>query len=601
MKGLWGRHSGDSDEEDAGLCEEGEAQGGECVRTPNGGEVITLACGHLAGYTVAHFYNTQLASALAARDEHQRRLQAAQPGRTFVAPRPVLSDALFAPTRESAEYAAAPRAVFVDLHGACFAPSVHPVAAAPHIDRTLGATVPPSAQRVFAAWSGRVTALSGLPPALAARDPETAAYVRNILAAAAASTTTTTATTTATTGGARPVAPVASAGSGAAVSAVLQRPESWGDVLGCGVFPESLCEVRGVTHGADAWGAWDDAADATASSTRGVRAAVREAVRRHAERCDRVCGLQLVADADSAFAAVAEALLADIRDEYARSTPVVALGTAALLAPTPAALADVPPTASASSSSLQRATRLAQRRLCCALAAATWAEHADLVVPLSAGLGPATVAPRSDERACLERAAVFALALHGLARPYATPPPECGAAPAGTLADVVATFQPARFASTVVSTRDAACADASPRYAVRTLTPFASDRARAPQEQEQERAYAVCAARFGAAVRECAVAPAARTRLWDVAGAVAVPASMQGVCAPAAVGALALAAETRADAAAAACLAGLAGALQPYRRGAARPVGFEQMGGRTVADLDNALQDLCAAQKYVLQ
>ena len=585
MKGLWGRGGGESDEEDEGAGAEGE-----CVRALNAGEVITLACGHHAGYTVAHFYNAQLAAALAARDAHVRRLQAAQPGRTFVPPRPVLSDALFAPTRESAEYAAAPRAVFVDLHGACFAPSVHPVAAAPHVDRTVGtagaSVVPPAAPRVFAAWSGRVAALSGLPPALAARDPETAAYVRRILAAA----------TTSPASGNSPSSSNSnnSTSTTSTVSDVLRRPESWGDVLGCGVFPESLCEVRGVTHGAGAWGAWDDAADAVASSARGVRAAVREAVRRHAERCDRVCGLQLVADMDCAFGAVAAALLADVRDEYARSTPVVALGTAALLAPTAAALADVPPSAAAAAP-LRRAAALAQRRLCSALAAASWAEHADLVVPLAA---PGPTAARSDERACLERAAGFALALHGLARPYATPPPECGSTStaADSLADVVATFQPAPFATSVVRTRPA---DAPARYDVRALTPFASE---CPGQQEKQEAYAVRAARFGAAVRECAVGRGrARTRLWDVDGAFVVPASLQGVCAAADVGALALAAETRADGAAAACLAGLARTLEPYRRGAARPVGFEQMGGCTLADLDNALQDLCAAQKRVLQ
>lgn len=586
MKGLWRRQGGESDEEDEDERLFGE-EGGECERTPNGGEVITLACGHHAGYTVAHFYNAQLASALAARDEHHRRAQAAQPGRTLVAPPPELADALFAPTRVSAEFGAAPRAVFVDLHGACFAPSVHPVAAVPSAHSTTATS------RVFAAWSGRVTALSGLPPAVAARDPETAAYVRSILAAAAASSGTSSGAPSGTTTPAK--APVHASGS---VSDVLRRPESWGDVLACGVFPESLCEVRGVTHGAGAWGAWDDAADAVASSARGVRAAVREAVRRHAERCDRVCGVQLVADADCAFAAVAEALLADIRDDYGRSTPVVVFGTAALLAPDAAALADVP-TATSSSAAV---TALAQRRLCSALAAAAWAEHADLVVPLSAAPPPpqpgATSGMRSDERACLERAAVFALAMHGFARPYATPPSECtpGMNP-GTLADVVTALQPARFVSTVVRTRDAASQSQS--YAVHALTPFGSD-SQQEQEKEKKDPYAVCASRFGSAVRECAVARAVRTRLWDVRGAFVVPASLQGACAPVNVGALALATETRVDGAGIAHLSGLARSLQPYRRGAARPVGFDQMGGYSLADLDNALQDLCSAHKYVL-
>ena len=59
---------------------------------------------------------------------------------------------------------------------------------------------------------------------------------------------------------------------------------------------------------------------------------------------------------------------------------------------------------------------------------------------------------------------------------------------------------------------------------------------------------------------------------------------------------------TRAGSRAASYLSGLAGMLSPFTRGAAaRPVGFSDMGGRTLAEVANTLLDLCNTQQYVLQ
>ena len=586
MKGFWR-----DDDDDMESDEESSPEYVE--RVPNGGELITIACGHHSGYATAHFYNAHLASALANRDARHAALQAAQPYRTLVQQPPVLSDALFAPSLDASDIHAIPRAVFIDLHGACFAPSVHPVAPAPvaqSLDVKQG-SVQSNAEHTFATWAGKVSVMGDISPSLAARDPETAQYIRSIMAAISPASS-----SSSPSKESKPsIAPKgASPAVGGTVSDVMRRPESWGDVLGCRTSSRSLCEVRGITHGADAWSAWDDAADIIASSTSGLREDVSDSVRYFAEGCDRVCGIQLVADMDSAFAAVAASVLADIRDEYSRSTPVAVFGTSSLFGAGRVGLDDVP-SSYATATPMKRNALVAQRRLCNALAAASWAEFSDLVLPLACPPPPLRQQrSRTDERTCMERAASFGLFIHSFARPYATPPTERNSFKPGSsiwsLSEVCTMFQPSKFTATSIRLGNSAMPQ--------LLMPFSDSL----KKDEVKEAFAMCSTGFNVTLPDGDKRKARRTLQLDSSQALVVPSSLQDTCVDKSVATTPLHTEAWVDTTSVAYFDGLSNLLFPYLKGSVpAPVGFQEMNGLSFADLNDSLMELRGTQKYVLE
>ncbi|WIA17309.1 hypothetical protein OEZ85_014174 [Tetradesmus obliquus] len=240
-------------------------------------EIITLQLGSYANYVGAHFWNLQDEAIATGQQEDWSNMAAS------------IDHEVFCSWSEDGKgrVSYAPRTVVLDFSGALGGVSFSPDAA-----EAVAASM------AAGSWSGPVQVHS-------TRRAAKSSFRQQLEAAAEADE------------GDEAAAAAQQAALEAAALALHQeqQPKYWTDYLQVDLHPSTVLILPGVWQGSSAWHGWGPAPDS--SSSREAAEAAGDRVRWWAEQCDRLQGLQVLADDLGGWGGVGRSIVQELREEYA--------------------------------------------------------------------------------------------------------------------------------------------------------------------------------------------------------------------------------------------------------------------------------------------